>query len=129
MQTRNVLPPAVSVFPSDDLEALTVRTKPIGSLAAEPNPFRADSRGVGSPTVSWMTYGASRAEIHVNAPDGPIFARRGPGRFSQKIGPRGVRDGTKLYLQDVSGGLPLTPENTIAVITLRSDQAPVPVLE
>jgi SAM-dependent methyltransferase len=120
MQTRNVLPPAVSVFPSDDLEALTVRTKPVGLLAAEPNPFRADSRGVGSPTVSWVTYGASRVEIHVNAPDGPIFARRGPGRFSQKIGPRGVCDGTRLYLQDVSGGLPLTPENTIAVVTLRS---------
>src|SRR5438874_9210194 len=120
MQTRNVLPPAVSVFPTDDLEALTVRTKAVGLLAAEPNPFRADSRGVGSPTVSWMTYGASRVEIHVNAPDGPIFARRGPGRFSQKIGPRGVCDGTTLYLQDVSGGLPLTPENTIAVVTLRS---------
>ena len=28
MQTRNVLPPAASVFPTDDLEALTVRTKP-----------------------------------------------------------------------------------------------------
>jgi 2-polyprenyl-3-methyl-5-hydroxy-6-metoxy-1,4-benzoquinol methylase len=120
MQTRNVLPQAVSVFPADGLQALTVRTKATGLLAAEPNPFRADSRGVGSPTVSWMTDATSRVEIHVNAPDGPIFARSGPGRFSQKIGPRGVRDGTRLYLQDVSGGLPLTPENTIAVITLRS---------
>jgi 2-polyprenyl-3-methyl-5-hydroxy-6-metoxy-1,4-benzoquinol methylase len=120
MQTRNVLPPAVSVFPTGDLEALTVRTKPLGLLAAEPNPFRADSRGVGSPTVSWMTCATSRVEIHVNAADGPIFARSGPGRFSQKIGPRGVCGGTRLYLQDVSGGLPLTPENTIAVVTLRS---------
>jgi SAM-dependent methyltransferase len=120
MQTQNVVLAAASVFPTDDLEALTVRTKPVGSLAAEPNPFRADSRGRGSPTVAWMTYATSRVEIHVNAADGPIFARSGPGRFSKKIGPRGACDGTRLYLQDVSDGLPLTPENTIAVVTLRS---------
>ena len=120
MIRRNVLPPAASVFPTDDLEALTVRTKPVGLLAAEPNPFRADSRGRGSPTVAWMTYATSRVKIHVNAADGPIFAKSGPSRFFQKIGRAGACDGTRLYLQDVSDGLPLTPENTIALVTLRS---------
>ena len=119
MQTRNVLPPAASVFPTDDLEALTIKPRPMGLIAAEPNPFRADSQGTGRTTVSWMTYAASRVEVHLDAPDGLLFARSGPGIFSQTTGPW-ARDGTRLYLQNVSGGLPLTPENTIGIVTLRS---------
>ena len=67
MQTRNVLPLAASLFPTDDLEALTVKPRPMGLIAAEPNPFRPDSRGMGIPTVSWMTCATSQVEIHVNA--------------------------------------------------------------
>ena len=32
MQAHNILPPAASVFPTDNLEALTVKPPPIGSL-------------------------------------------------------------------------------------------------
>jgi ubiquinone/menaquinone biosynthesis C-methylase UbiE len=120
MQTRNVLPPTASVFQTDNLEALTIKSRPVGLITAEPNPFRPDSQGkVGHTTVSWMTCAASRVEIHVDAPDGPTFAGTGPGRFSQKTG-QWVRDGMTLYLQDVSRGLPLTSDNTIAMVTLRS---------
>ena len=90
----------------------------MGLIAAEPNPFRPDSQGQGRTTVSWMTYATNKVEIHLDAPDGPLFARSGPGIFTQKTG-EWVRDGTTLYLQDVSRGLPLTTENTIAVVTLR----------
>jgi 2-polyprenyl-3-methyl-5-hydroxy-6-metoxy-1,4-benzoquinol methylase len=121
MQTRNLLPPTVAIFRPHDLAALTINPKPIGLIAAEPNPFRADSQGQGRTSVSWMTYATNRVEIHVDAPDGPLFARSGPGIFSQETG-EWVRDGTRLYLQNVSRGLPLTPENTIAAVTLRQQK-------
>ena len=63
----------------------------------------------------------TRLKFVVDAPDGPLFARSGPGIFSQKTG-HWVRDGTKFYLQNVSRALPLTPENTIAVVTLKQQK-------
>jgi SAM-dependent methyltransferase len=119
MQTRNVLPPTASTYSTEDLEAFTVRPRPMGLVAAEPNPFHADSQGTGCTTVSWMTHATNRVEVHLDSPDGRLFARSGPGIFSQKTG-QWVRDGTKFYLQDVSDGLPLTDENTIGTVTLRS---------
>jgi hypothetical protein len=68
--------------------------------------------------VSWMTYSTNKVEIHLDAPDGPLFARSGPGVFSQKTD-QWVRDGSTFYLQNVSMGLPLTSENTIAAVTVR----------
>jgi hypothetical protein len=119
MQTRNLLPSAASVFPADGLESCTARSTPSGSISAEPNPFSADSQNLGQTTVSWMTYATSEVEVHVNAPDGPVFTRTGPGRFSHETG-RWIRNGTSFYLQNVSGGCALTPENTLAIVTLKS---------
>ena len=121
MQTRNVLPLTAPIFRTPDLDALNISPRPLGLIAAEPNPFCADSQGQGCTTLSWMTYATNRVEVHLDAPDGPIFARSGPGIFSQKTGPW-VRDGTKFYLQNVSTGLPLTPENTIAIVTLKQQK-------
>jgi 2-polyprenyl-3-methyl-5-hydroxy-6-metoxy-1,4-benzoquinol methylase len=122
MQTRNVLPPTAPVFRAHDLNALTVNPRPIGLIAAEPNPFRADSQGQGQTTVSWMTYSTNKVEVHLDAPDGPLFARSGPGVFSQKTG-QWVRDGSRFYLQNVSTDLPLTSENTIAAVTVRQQNS------
>lgn len=119
IQTRNVLPPAASVFPAPELERRTITLTPTGSISAEPNPFNADSQGVGQTTLSWMTYATSKVEVHVDAPDGLLFARTGPGRFTQATG-EWVRDGTTFYLQNVSKDLPLVAENTIATVTLGS---------
>jgi SAM-dependent methyltransferase len=119
MQTQNVFPPDVQVFPTHDLERLSVKPKPMGLIAAEPNPFRPDSQGAGCTKVSWMTYATRRVEVRIDAPDGPVFARTGPGIFSQPTG-EWVRDGTRFYLQNVSDDLPLTPENTIAMVTVKS---------
>ena len=118
MQTRNVFPVTPPIFPSRDLDAFTISAQPLGLIAAEPNPFRPDSLGVGETTVSWLTYATSKVEVRVDAPDGLLFARTGPGRFTQATG-QWVRDGMKLYLQNVSKGLALTPENTIGVVTLK----------
>ena len=118
MQAHNILPPAASVFPTNNLEALTVKPPPTGSITAEPNPFQPDSEGLGQTILSWLAHGTSKVEIHVNAPNGPLFATAGPGRDSRPTG-RWVRDDTTFYLQNVSKGLPLTAENTIAVVTLK----------
>ena len=119
MQAHNVLPPAAAAFPTDNLEARIVEPRPTGLITAEPNPFRPDSEGLGQTTLSWLAHGTSRVEVHVDAPDGLLFARHGPGRYSQPTG-QWVRDGTTFYLQNVSKGLPLTSENTIATVTIRS---------
>ena len=119
MQTRNSLPPAASVFPTDRLETLTVKAPAMGLITAEPNPFQPDSLGVGETTITWMTYATSKVEVHVGAPDGLLFARSGPGRFTQATG-HWVRDGTTFYLQNISGGSPLKPEHTIEIVTVRA---------
>jgi hypothetical protein len=115
----HILPPAASVFPTDNLEARAVKPPPSGLITAEPNPFRPDSEGLGQTTLSWLAHGTSKVEVRINAPNGPLLARQGPGRHSQATG-QWVRDGTTFYLQNVSKGLPLTAENTIARVTLRS---------
>ena len=66
-----------------------------------------------------MTYATSKVEVRVDAPAGLLFARTGPGRFTQATG-QWVRDGTTFYLQDVSGSVPLIPEHTIATVTLKA---------
>ena len=118
MQTRNLLPPTASIFRPHDLATFTINPKPLGLIAAEPNPFPADSQNQGRTTVSWMTYAINKVEVHLDAPDGPLFARSGPGIFSQETG-QWVRDGSTFYLQNVSMGLALTSENTIAAVTVR----------
>jgi 2-polyprenyl-3-methyl-5-hydroxy-6-metoxy-1,4-benzoquinol methylase len=119
MQTRNILPPTAPIFRTQDLNALSVSPRPMGLITAEPNAFVPDSEGHGRTTVSWMTYATSKVEVHLDAPEGPLFARSGPGVFSQETG-QWVRDGTTFYLQDVSRGLPLTAENTIAMVKIKS---------
>ena len=121
MQAHNILPPTASAFPTDNLEAFTVKPPPIGFITAEPNPFRPDSKGLGQTTLSWLAHGTSKVEVRINAPDGRVLARKGPGRHSQPTG-QWVRDGTTFYLQNVSKGLPLTAENTIAVVTVKQQK-------
>src|SRR5215471_1009908 len=119
MQAHNILPPTASVFPTDGLERFTVSPPPSGLISAEPNPFQSDSQGLGQTTLSWLAHGTSKVEVRVDGPDGLLFARHGPGRYSQPTG-QWIRDGTTFYLQNVSKGLPLTAENTIATVTVRS---------
>jgi hypothetical protein len=92
-------------------------TPPTGSITADPNPFVADSQGVGQTTLAWASYGTSAVEIHVNAPNGPRFAGGDPGIFSVGTG-HWVVDGMTFYLQNVSNGLPLTSANTLATVTM-----------
>ncbi|HVT45653.1 MAG TPA: hypothetical protein VMT00_14835 [Thermoanaerobaculia bacterium] len=83
-----------------------------GTIKSRPDPIIAGRRGV--PDVATLVWRAERTdavEVHVSAPDGPLFARSG-GEGST-TGPW-VRDGLVFYLQDVSGGRSPTSEHTLA---------------
>ncbi len=94
---------------------------PAGSISANPNPFTPDAYGKGQTTLTWTSTATRSVEVHINAPDGSMFAGSGPGSFSSTTG-HWVRDGTTFYLQNVSNGLPLTSANTLARVTLTASR-------
>jgi ubiquinone/menaquinone biosynthesis C-methylase UbiE len=115
MQTSTVVPMAPPLFATNEPQALLNR--PAASISASPNPLAVDSRGFGQTTIAWTSYAASKVEIHIDAPDGNVFAASGPGSFSRPTR-RWARAGMIFYLQNVSNGLPLTADNTLAKVTL-----------
>ena len=56
-------------------------------------------------------------EVHIGSPAGLLFAKSSSGKLSQATG-KWVSDGMVFYLQNVSGGLPLTSANTLATTTV-----------
>ena len=55
-------------------------------------------------------------EIHIGSPNGQLFTTMGY-RGSIQTG-AWVSDGMTFYLQDVTGGLPLTAANTLATVVV-----------
>ena len=91
---------------------------PSGSIEVSPNPLEvSDGSGPGPATLSWRSTNAKELEVRVGRPGGTLFIPAGPSG-SEEV-PRWVRDGTTFYLQNVSEGLPLTPENTLGSVTVR----------
>jgi hypothetical protein len=90
-------------------------TQPAASFQASPNPIlAAPGTNFGTTTLYWNTPSAARVEIHVNAPDGPLFAS---GRTQgQATTFAWVSDGLMFYLQDVSNGKPLDAAGTLATV-------------
>jgi parallel beta-helix repeat protein len=88
------------------------------SLTATPNPIPVTgSATVGRTTIMWIAPEAGAVEVHVGSPNGELFASGGP-RGSAQTGVW-VADGMTFYLQDVSGGKPLTADNTLATVVVR----------
>jgi GT2 family glycosyltransferase/glycosyltransferase involved in cell wall biosynthesis len=89
----------------------------LGSLVATPNPVLIyDGSGLAATTLAWNATKLTTVEVRVNAPDGELLVRGGAsGNITT---PKWVTDGTTFYLQNVSGGLPLTVENTLAKATV-----------
>jgi len=84
-------------------------------------PF-ADRFPVGATTLSWTAEATAEVEVHVNAPDGPLLSRTaGSGAATTGIW---VHDGMRFYLQDVSGGKPLSSEHTLAAATVNVTKRP-----
>ncbi len=87
------------------------------SFTASPNPIPVASNAVvGMTTLSWNVPSATYVEVHVGAPDGPLFAE------SYNVGSAStgvwVTDGMTFYLQNVSNNQALTAANTLATLVV-----------
>jgi hypothetical protein len=76
----------------------------------------AAGQSVASTTLTWSVTNSSFIEVHIGAPDGPLFTSGGPDG-SATTG-NWVTDGMTFFLQDASNGQPLTPQFTIAAQTV-----------
>lgn len=111
----------------EDNQCLSAINGPCPALArmlmAYPNPVPVSGSAlVGSTTISWNTPGVDLVEIRVDRPDGTVFTSGGS-RGSAQTGPW-VSDGMTFYLQDVTGGKPLTAVNTLATLVVRLERKP-----
>ena len=109
--------PLTTEFTLDSITLHVTTATPTGSITADPNPFVADSHGVGQTKLAWTSYGTNNVEVHIGAPNGRAFISSGPGSYSATTG-HWVRDGMTFYLQNVSNGRPLTSANTLATVTI-----------
>jgi len=83
------------------------------SLTAVPNPIPVTGAAlVGTTTLRWTAPNAQIIEVHVGSPSGALLTHEG-NRGSVTTG-AWVTDGATFYLQDVTGGKPLTADNTLA---------------
>lgn len=97
----------------------TLRRQNTGWIRARPNPVEViEASGLGVTTLSWMSEGTETVEVHVGTPDGVLFSRTGPSG-SATTG-KWVRGGMVFYLQDVSGGKPLTSTNTLSTVSVNN---------
>lgn len=92
------------------------------SLTANPNPIPVtDGTRYGVTTLSWSAPGVSVVEIHIGSPNGPTFATSGWDGNANNGSAQTllwVPDGMTFYLQDISGGKPLTAANTLATVVV-----------
>jgi hypothetical protein len=82
------------------------------SLSASPNPIPITGGALGTTTIRWTAPNVQTIEVRVGNPSGALLTYGG-NKGSVTTG-AWVTDGVTFYLQDVSGGKPLTAENTLA---------------
>lgn len=117
---KNLAPPGLNSFTGN--VCLTAMNAPCpapfeSSLTASPNPIPVTSAvPLGMTTISWMAPAADAVEVRIGSPNGVLFAGGGH-RGSAQTG-LWVPDGMSFYLQDISGGKPLTADNTLATVVI-----------
>jgi hypothetical protein len=95
------------------------------TITADPNPIQVcDGSGTGVTKLTWTSVGPAVVEMHVNSPNGDLFARTGANGTANTA--KWVTNGMIFYLQDVTGGKSLTPENTLATLTAKVTSAGCP---
>jgi parallel beta-helix repeat protein len=125
---KNLADPGLNTFDSNVcLTSVNAPCPSMGTLlTAIPNPIPvAGNATYGMTSISWSA-GSDAVEVHIGSPDGILFASGGR-RGSANTGVW-VPDGMTFYLQDVSGGKPLTSENTLASLVVhlqKSTQASI----
>jgi hypothetical protein len=86
-------------------------------LTAQPPVIRSDGSGLGVTELVWQVPDGLAVELHVDSPDGPMFAAAtASGRAKTE---KWVKDGTEFFLQNVTGGKPLTRDNTLATVKVK----------
>jgi hypothetical protein len=88
-----------------------------GVISASPNPATHTANGDSMTTISWNApNGVTAVMITIGSPNGPLFADGGPTGSA----PTGnwVSNGLTFYLQNVTGGLPLTAANTLGTVAV-----------
>jgi hypothetical protein len=103
---------------ADELRAKAAAPAEAMSLRAQPEHIvDTDGSGLGVTELVWTISPPRSCEVHIGAPDGKLFAAAATSGSSKTD--KWVRDGMKFFLQDVSAGRPLTPENTLAEVAVR----------
>ena len=100
-----------------------VRGQSVGWIRLRPEPVDSQEHGaLRSMELHWGASGASEVVVTIGTPGGAIFSRttanqQGPTELTggATTGPW-VHDGMVFYLQDVSGGQPLSAANTLASV-------------
>jgi hypothetical protein len=88
-----------------------------GVITASPNPATKTSNGDAMTTLSWNApAGVTSVTITIGSPNGPIFAEGGA-TGSMATG-NWVSNGLVFYLQNSTGGLPLTAANTLGTVAV-----------
>ena len=117
---KNLSPPGQNSFTGN--VCLTALNAPCpapfeSTLTASPNPIPVTGAVLGITTISWVAPGAEAVEVRIGSSNGALFVGGGS-RGSAQTG-AWVADGMTFYLQDISGGKPLTEENTLATVVVR----------
>jgi Bacterial Ig-like domain (group 3)/FG-GAP-like repeat/FG-GAP repeat len=108
---------------SGSLALLVTGAVGTNSLTASPNPIVVPVATLsGTTAIQWNAAAAQTVEIHIGSPTGILFVAGG-GSGSAETGPW-VTDGMQFYLQDTSGGKPLTADNTLALLVVPVQQQP-----
>jgi hypothetical protein len=113
--------PRVAGAPATQPSA-TTQAQPTVVFRADPNPIHVcDGTEVGVTTLHWQAPGVETTQIHVNTPDGPTLAAGGATGTSQTG--KWVTPSMTFYLQNTSGGKPLTAAHTLATLTVTHSDA------
>jgi hypothetical protein len=107
----------------------TAQTKPVATepplstgkgeatISANPNPIPVcDGSGLGVTTLTWSAVGHTDLQVRIGSPNGQLFSTSPAASYPTA---KWAADGMTAYLQDVSNGKPLTPENTLATVTFK----------
>jgi hypothetical protein len=105
---------------ANTLASVTVHLQHQVQFTASPNPITnttiVDGLPRGVTTLNWDASGVDTVQIRIGAPNGQLFAEAGPsGTATTGLW---VTNGMTFYLQDVTGGKPLTSANTLGVVTV-----------
>ena len=107
-----------SPAPKNAGASLPPSTSKNATITADPNPIQVcDGSGTGITKLNWTSVGPALVEVHVNSPNGDLLARTGANGTASTG--KWVLNGMIFYLQDVTGGRSLTPENTLATTTVK----------